>query len=46
MAVRSGPLIGVVVVVPTFAVTPQRDEPIVRAVVAGFVIAVSEYVCQ
>ena len=29
------------VVVPTFAVTPQRDQPVVAAVVASLIVAIA-----
>src|SRR5687768_10392824 len=38
MAVGGGPLLGVVVVVPAFAVCEEADEPVVAAVVVGFVV--------
>ena len=41
VAVGSCPLVGVVVVVPAFAVGPKADEPVVAAVVVGFVVAVA-----
>ena len=40
MPVGGAAWFGVVVVVPTLAMADQRDQPIVGAVVAGFVIAV------
>src|ERR1043166_3488786 len=37
-------LIGMVVVVPTFAIAPQPDQPVVAAILVGFVIAITPHV--
>lgn len=46
MTVGGGALIGVVVVVPAFAIGPESDEPIVAAVVVGLVVFVAPDVCH
>ena len=41
MPMTSRPWIGMVVVVPTFAIGQQSEQPVVRAIFAGFVIPLS-----
>ena len=42
--VRGGAWFGVMVVVPTFTVTKERDQPIVATLISCFVIAIAEHV--
>ena len=46
MAVLRTPLIGVMVVVPTFAVAHEADEPVIAAVLVGLVVAIAPDVRQ
>ena len=44
MAVGGAALIGVVIVVPPFTIADQADEPVVAAVLVGFVIPIAPHV--